>query len=152
MELIARSGEAVHAEDVETVSENPLASVALAVTVNVPASRYVCWIVVEPLIAPRERRSPSPKSIITSRTFAVLPTPTVNVAGTPADTGVVGPARVIPVRGFSPTLTSAVFPATFTVTLAARDVVSVVCAVPEASVVNAMGADGLLAWAASHED
>jgi hypothetical protein len=66
--------------------------------------------------------------------FAPLATPTVNEAGTPADTGVVGPAMVTPVRGFNRTVTSAVLPATFAVTLASRLVVSDTLAVPEASV------------------
>ena len=66
--------------------------------------------------------------------FAVALTPTVNVAGTPAETGVVGAVIVIPVRGFSLTVISAVFPATFAVTFASRDVVSKTVAVPESSV------------------
>src|SRR5687768_12903892 len=85
--------------DVETRSVNPLASVAVALTTKLPSLLYVCWTVVDPLIAPSDCVVPSPKFTVTSVTFAVAPTPTVNVAGTPADTGVVGPAIVTPVRG-----------------------------------------------------
>ncbi len=99
-----------------------------------PDSVYVCWILVEPLIAPRERLSPSPKSMTTSRTFAVALTPTVKVAGTPAEMGVVGAVSVTPVRGRRVTLTSAVFPETLAVTLVAAVVVSVVVARPLLSV------------------
>jgi hypothetical protein len=71
---------------------------------------------------------------VTSRTFAVAATATVNVAGTPAETGVVGPVSVTPVRGFRPTVASAVLPATFAVTFAGRDVFRVTVATPLASV------------------
>src|SRR5947207_3668804 len=87
-------------------------------------------------MAPSDCWLPSPKSTVTSLTFAVLPTPIVNVAGCPAFTEVVGPEIVTPVRGFSPTVTSAVFPATLAVTLAVRDVFRTVCALPSASVVD----------------
>ena len=62
------------------------------------------------------------------------PTPTVNVAGTPADTGVVGPARVSRSAGLRLIVTSAVFPATLAMTFVTLVVVTVV-AVPDASVV-----------------
>jgi hypothetical protein len=92
-------------------------------------------MLVLPLIAPSDCDVPSPKFTVTSVMFAVVPTPTVNVAGTPADTGVVGPARVTPVRGLRPTVISAVFPATFAVTFVTREVVSETRAVPLSSVV-----------------
>jgi hypothetical protein len=76
---------------------------------------------------------------VTSRTFAVLATPTVKVAGCPAFTGVVGAASVIPVRGFNPTVTSAVFPATLAVTFETRDVFKTVCATPSESVFAVAG-------------
>ena len=69
---------------------------------------------------------------------AVLPTPTVNVAGTPAEMGVVGAVSVTPVRGLSRIVVSAVFPATFAVTFASR-VVSVEVATPLASVMAVVG-------------
>jgi hypothetical protein len=71
----------------------------------------------------------------TFRMFAVAETPTVNVAGTPADTGVVGPAKVMPVRGLRLTVTSAVFPATLAVTFAVREINAVMLATPDWSVV-----------------
>src|SRR5882672_10889200 len=72
--------------------------------------------------------------------LAVVLTPTVKFAGNPAEIGVVGAVIVIPVRGAIPMVTSAVFPATLAVTLAARVVdcvdvnVSVVVATPDESV------------------
>ena len=86
-------------------------------------------------MAPSDRDSPSPKSIVTSRMFDVAATPTVNVAGTPADTGVVGPARVRPVRGLRLSVISTVFPATLAVTFAVRVINAVILAVPLSSVV-----------------
>jgi hypothetical protein len=71
---------------------------------------------------------------MTSRILAVLATLTVNVTGTPAETGVVGPLMLTPVLGFSFTVTVAVLPATFAVTIVSREVVSVVRATPSASV------------------
>jgi hypothetical protein len=81
---------------------------------------------VDALIAPSDCTCPSPQLIETSRILAVDETFTVNVAGTPADTCVDGGVMLIPVRGLRPTLTSAVFPATFAVTFAGRDVVRTV--------------------------
>ena len=114
--------------DVATCSEKPLASEAVAVTVNEPDVSYVCCTVVDPLNAPSCCDEPSPKSRVTLRMFAVADTPTVNDAGTPAATGVVGPASVTPVRGLRPTTTVAVLPATLAVIVARCDVVSVVVA------------------------
>src|SRR5436190_524048 len=90
-------------------------------------------------MAPSDCWLPSPKSTVTSLMFAVLPTFTVNVAGKPAETGVVGPAMDMPVRGFRPTVTSAVFPATLAVTFAVRGAFTVVVATPDASVMAVEG-------------
>jgi hypothetical protein len=70
-----------------------------------------------------------------------MPTPTVNVTGTPADTSVVGPASVMPVRGLSFTVTVAVFPATLAVTMVSRDVVRAVRATPFSSVTADVGSN-----------
>ena len=59
-----------------------------------------------------------------------LATFTVKLAGMPAEIVVVGPVMLIPVRGLSPTVTSAVLPATLAVTFAVRVVVSIVRATP----------------------
>jgi type II secretory pathway pseudopilin PulG len=86
-------------------------------------------------MAPSDCEVPSPKLMVTSRMFAVEATPTVKLVGTPADTGVVGPARVIPVLGLRLTVTSAVFPATLAVIFAVREISAVTLAVPVSSVV-----------------
>src|SRR3954453_7450923 len=78
--------------------------------------------------------------------FALAPTATVNVAGCPAETCVVGAVMVIPVRGLGVRVTSAVLPAALAVTFAERApaldalvAVNVDVATPEASVVAVTG-------------
>ena len=68
-------------------------------------------------------------------TAGAAPTPTVNVTGVPAETAVVGPVMVIPVRALVLTVTVAVLPATFAVTIVVRVAVRVVLATPLESVV-----------------
>src|SRR5262245_5357304 len=65
--------------------------------------------------------------------FAVLATPTVKVAGRPADIVAVGPAIVTPVRGLNVTVTSEVLPATLAVTLAVVGALTTVVATPDES-------------------
>ena len=53
-------------------------------------------------------------------TAGAAPTPTVNVTGVPAATAVVGPVMLTPVRALRLTVTVAVLPATFAVTIVVR--------------------------------
>ena len=71
--------------------------------------------------------------------FAVEPTATVKLVGTPAEICPDGGVIVMPVRGLNVTVAVAVFPAAFAVTVASCDVVNVVAAVPLESVVTVPG-------------
>ncbi len=74
---------------------------------------------------------------MTSRIFTAgaAPTPTVNVIGVPAAIAVVGPVMLTPVRALRLTVTVAVLPATFAVTIVVRVAVRLVLATPLESVV-----------------
>lgn len=68
-------------------------------------------------------------------TVGAAPTPTVKVTGVPAEVAVVGPVMLMPVRALRFTVTVAVLPATFAVTIVVRVACSVVFATPLESVV-----------------